>query len=374
MPKTFVNPIELSGDQSITKADMDTPFLAVDLDKMESNISQVVAGIKKFNVQWRPHCKGHKSPDVARKLTAAGAIGSTCAKLAEAEALARGGVTDLLIANLIVGDKKLKRLAALCEIANPVVCIDHIDQAVPMSAAMVEAGVQVRVIIEINIGLNRVGCGAQQTKTLAQQLSELPGLKFSGIMGYEGHLLTIADPFEKKTKIEAALKILSDVAADLTEINLPCQIVSCGGTGSYMLSRMQPNITELQAGGAIFMDQFYHQQCGVEHLEKALTVYATVVGRPTEDRAIIDAGKKTMHVEYEMAVVVGRNDIQVESLSAEHGTLKLSGNACELPIGTRLEFVPGYADMTCVLHDYFYAFRGDNLEAIWELEARGILQ
>ena len=103
MPKTFVNPIEISVDQSITKADMDTPFLAVDLDKMESNISQVVAGIEKFNVQWRPHCKGHKSPDVARKLVAAGAIGSTCAKLAEAEALARGGVADLLIANLIDG-------------------------------------------------------------------------------------------------------------------------------------------------------------------------------------------------------------------------------------------------------------------------------
>ncbi|MBT5882740.1 MAG: hypothetical protein HOH50_00785, partial [Planctomycetaceae bacterium] len=77
MPKTFVNPIEISADQNITKADMDTPFLAVDLDKMESNISQVIAGIEKFNVQWRPHCKGHKSPEVARKLTAAGAIGST---------------------------------------------------------------------------------------------------------------------------------------------------------------------------------------------------------------------------------------------------------------------------------------------------------
>ena len=374
MPKQYINPTAIAAGSQITKADMDTPFLAVDLDKMESNIAQVVQGINHFQVQWRPHCKGHKSPAVARKLTQAGAIGATCAKLAEAEALARGGVTDLLVANIIVGDRKLQRLAALCQIADPVVCIDHFDQAQPMSDAMVSEGVQVRVIIEVNIGLNRVGCLPSETLALAQQLNQLPGLKFSGIMGYEGHLLTIPDPDEKKTKIEASLKLLAENASQLAEAGIPCEIVSCGGTGSYLLSRLQAGITELQAGGAVFMDQFYHQQCGVDHLEKALTVYATIVSRPAPDRAIMDAGKKTMHVEYEPAIVVGRDDIQVESLSAEHGTLALSGDACDLPIGTRLQLVPGYADMTCVLHDFFYAFRDDTLEEIWELEARGILQ
>ena len=109
-------------------------------------------------------------------------------------------------------------------------------------------------------------------------------------------------------------------------------------------------------------------------MQKALTIVATVVGRPSSDRAIIDAGKKTLHVEYEPAIVVGRDDITVERLSAEHGELKLAGEAQNLKIGERIELVPGYADMTCVLHDFFYVFQGDTLVDIWPLEARGLLQ
>ena len=202
----------------------------------------------------------------------------------------------------------------------------------------------------------------------------MPGLNFAGIMGYEGHLLTIEDQNEKRSEIENALKLLAENAKQLQEEGIPCEIVSCGGTGSYLLSRMQEGITELQAGGGMFMDQFYEQQCQVTGMKKALTIIATVVGRPTADRAIIDSGKKTLHVEYEPAIVVGRDDIQVTRLSAEHGELELTGDAQDLKIGDRVELVPGYADMTCVLHDFFYVFQNDTLVDIWPLEARGLLQ
>ena len=374
MPKQFINPTELPADRTLTKADLDTPFLAVDLDKMDANVSRISQGTKDFNVQWRPHCKGHKSSVIASRLVQAGAIGATCAKLAEAEVMVRGGVPDVLIANLIVGQSKLVRLARLCKEGDPIVCIDHLDQANPMNDMMVREGVRCRVIIEVNIGLDRVGCSPKKTLELASELHALPGLKFAGIMGYEGHLLTIEDQDEKRQKIEEALKLLAENAAQLQAEGIPCEIVSCGGTGSYLLSRMQNGITELQAGGGMFMDQFYEQQCQVTGMEKALTVVATVVGRPTLDRAIIDSGKKTLHVEYEPAVVVGRNDMKVARLSAEHGELELSGDAQNIRIGDRLELVPGYADMTCVLHDYFYVFQNDTLVDIWPLEARGLLQ
>ena len=374
MPKQFINPTELPADRTLTKADLDTPFLAVDLDKMDANVSRISQGTKDFNVQWRPHCKGHKSSVIASRLVQAGAIGATCAKLAEAEVMVRGGITDVLIANLIVGQFKLARLARLCKEGDPIVCIDHLDQANPMNEMMVREGVRCRVIIEVNIGLDRVGCSPEKTLELARELHALPGLKFAGIMGYEGHLLTIEDQDEKRQKIEEALKLLAENAAQLQAEGIPCEIVSCGGTGSYLLSRMQNGITELQAGGGMFMDQFYEQQCQVTGMEKALTVVATVVGRPTLDRAIIDSGKKTLHVEYEPAVVVGRNDMKVARLSAEHGELELSGDAQNIRIGDRLELVPGYADMTCVLHDYFYVFQNDTLVDIWPLEARGLLQ
>ncbi|MBH56221.1 MAG: DSD1 family PLP-dependent enzyme [Planctomycetaceae bacterium] len=374
MYKQFINPTELPADHTLTKADLDTPFLAVDLDKMDANVARISQGTKDFNVQWRPHCKGHKSSIIASRLVKAGAIGATCAKLAEAEVMVRGGVPDVLIANLIVGQAKLARLAMLCKEGSPIVCIDHLDQANPMNEMMVREGVRCRVIIEVNIGLDRVGCSPDKTLELARELHTLPGLKFAGIMGYEGHLLTIEDQVEKREKIEEALQLLAENAAQLQAEGIPCEIVSCGGTGSYLLSRMQNGITELQAGGGMFMDQFYEQQCQVTGMEKALTIVATVVGRPAVDRAIIDSGKKTLHVEYEPAVVVGRDDMKVARLSAEHGELELSGDAQNLRIGDRLELVPGYADMTCVLHDYFYVFQNDTLVDIWPLEARGLLQ
>ena len=374
MPKQFINPTKLPSESTLTKTDLDTPFLAVDLEKFDSNVARLSQGTKDFDVHLRPHCKGHKTSIIASRLVAAGAIGATCAKLGEAEIMVRGGVPDVLIANLIVGENKLSRLANLCREGKPIVCIDHMDQAVPMNEVMLREGVQCRVIIEVNIGLDRVGCAPDKTLELARQLHAMPGLNFAGIMGYEGHLLTIEDQNEKRSEIENALKLLAENAKQLQEEGIPCEIVSCGGTGSYLLSRMQEGITELQAGGGMFMDQFYEQQCQVTGMKKALTIIATVVGRPTADRAIIDSGKKTLHVEYEPAIVVGRDDIQVTRLSAEHGELELTGDAQDLKIGDRVELVPGYADMTCVLHDFFYVFQNDTLVDIWPLEARGLLQ
>lgn len=306
---------------------------------------------------------------------AAGAIGVTCAKLGEAEVMAQGGVLDTLIANLIVGPKKVARLVELRRIADPVVCVDHIDQAAAFSAAMSQAGLALRVIVEVDIGLGRVGVAAGESAVaLARRIHELPGLTLAGIMGYEGHLLTLEDGDEKADKIQAALKVLTGTADQLRKAGLPCDIVSCGGTGSFKYAVRAPGITEIQAGGGMFMDAFYRHGCHISDWKYALTVLTTVVSRPAPDRAIIDAGRKTMDGWVHKPLVFGRDDIQVQSLSAEHGSLKLEPSAQNLRIGDRLEIIPGYSDLTCVLHDNFLAFRGDKLEAVWPLEGRGRLQ
>lgn len=359
----------------ITKQNIDTPALCMDLDAMEANIGVMAAACAENGVAWRPHSKCHKSAAIGQKLIAAGALGITCAKLGEAEVLAAGGVEDILIANLIVGPTKLRRLAALCKTADPIVCLDHIDQARPMSEVMAAQGQHVRVIFEVDIGLARVGVQpGEALMELAAQVDPLPGLNLVGIMGYEGHLLTIQDPEDKQQEIHAALEVLVDCARQLRAAGHCCDIVSCGGTGSYKISITHEGITEVQAGGAIMMDQFYLKQCGVTELSHALTVLATVVSRPTPERAIIDAGRKTFHADSETAVVVGREGIEVKRLSAEHGELKLDPSAQELKIGDRVEIIPGYSDMTTVLHDQFYGFRGDQLEVIWPLDGRGRLQ
>lgn len=354
------------------KDELDTPALCIDLEAFEANIADAVALCRKHKVAWRPHAKCHKSPDVARRLIDAGAIGLTCAKLGEAEVFAAAGVPDLLIANMIAGPRKVERLVELRRKADPIVCLDHIDQAEPISKAMNEAGLRVRAILEIDIGLNRVGVQpGKPALALAKRVADLPGIELAGIMGYEGHLLQIEDPKEKATKVKAALNLLGETSQAMKGAGLPCPIVSCGGTGSLPFAVKQSGITEIQAGGVIFMDAFYRHKCKIEQFRYALFLIATVVSRPAPERAVIDAGRKSMNVEVAQPLVVGREDIRVERLSAEHGDLRLDASAQNLKIGDRLEFIPGYGDLTAVLHNVFYVLHDDRLIDIWPLTARG---
>jgi D-serine deaminase-like pyridoxal phosphate-dependent protein len=358
-----------------TKDDLDTPALCVDVGVMEANTRALLATCEQYGVNWRPHTKCHKSSAIARKLLEAGARGVTVAKLGEAEVMAAGGVRDILIANMIVGDKKLERLVALRRISDPITCVDHMEQAEAFSRAMARAGLTLPVLIEVDIGLNRVGVprGAPAL-TLARETARLPGLQLAGIMGYEGHLLTVPDPAEKELRIREALGWLVDTRDLLEQSGFPCPIVSCGGTGSFAYSVRHPGITEVQSGGGIFMDAFYRHACQVTAWEFALTVLTTVVSRPAPERAVIDAGRKSVNIDIHPAFVANRQDVTIDSLHAEHGLLRLAPSAQPLAIGDRLEIIPGYSDLTCVLHDRFFGFRDGRLEVIWPLEARGRLE
>jgi D-serine deaminase-like pyridoxal phosphate-dependent protein len=355
--------------------DLDTPALLIDLAALEANIAQAAAMCREHGVAWRPHAKCHKSPDIARRLLEAGAIGLTCAKLGEAEVFAAAGIHDLLIANYVVGLQKMQRLVELRRKADPIVCLDHIDQAVPISRAMHTARQRVRAILEVDIGLARAGVlPGKPALELAKRVAALPGIELVGIMGYEGHLLTIADQGEKAARICAALGQLVETAERIRSAGIDCRIVSCGGTGSLPFAVMQPGITEVQAGGVIFMDAFYRHKCQLEGFRYALSLLVTVVSRPAPDRAIIDAGRKALNADIANPIVVGREDITVACLSAEHGWLKLGPAAVDLKIGDRLEIIPGYGDLTTVLHNQFYVLEHERLVDIWPLTARGRLE
>jgi D-serine deaminase-like pyridoxal phosphate-dependent protein len=356
------------------KDELDTPALLIDLDLLEANMSEAATLCHQHGVGWRPHAKCHKSPDIARRLMEAGAIGLTCAKLGEAEMFAAAGILDLLIANFIAGRRKIERLVELRRKADPIICLDHLDQAEPISQAMQASGQRVRAILEIDIGLERAGVPPGRTAVeLANQVAVLPGIELVGVMGYEGHLLQVEDQGEKAARICAALAQLSETAERIAAAGIACNIVSCGGTGSLPFAVSQPGITEVQAGGVIFMDAFYRYKCHLEGFRYALTILSTVVSRPAEDRAITDAGRKAMNMELQMPLAIGREDIVVERLSAEHGILKLGPAARDIKIGDQIEFVPGYGDLTTVLHNQFFVLQSGRLVDIWPLTARGRL-
>jgi D-serine deaminase-like pyridoxal phosphate-dependent protein len=194
-------------------------------------------------------------------------------------------------------------------------------------------------------------------------------------MGYEGHLLTIEDKEEKRQRIRESLALLAGCKDDFNRAGLPCPIVSAGGTGSYMFTLECPGVTELQAGGLIFMDAFYRHKCQVTEFGFALKLLCTVVSRPTPDKLILDAGRKSVHADNHPPLVVGHeHDIRMTRLSAEHGEYELAESAREIKIGDRLELIPGYSDMTNVLHNEFHAVRGGRVEAVWPLLGRGRLQ
>jgi len=356
--------------------DLDTPSLCIDLDVMEANVARMAAMCRRHGVAWRPHTKAMKTPELARRLIDAGAIGVTCAKLGEAEVMAAGGIRDILIANQVVGPQKLRRLAELCRIADPIVAVDHEDQVRAAGEAMRAAGTRLRVLVEIDLGMNRAGVlPGEGAVRLGQAAASTPGIELAGIMGYEGHLLTIEDQAEKGRAIGEAIGALVACCDDFIRAGLPCPIVSAGGTGSCTYTVACPGVTELQAGGLIFMDAFYRHCCRVTAFDYALKLLCTVVSRPAPERAIIDAGRKSVNAELHPPLVEGYEEtVRVVRLSAEHGQLELDEPARGLKIGDRLWLIPGYSDFTNVLHNEFVAIRRGRVEAVWPLTARGRLQ
>ncbi|MFK7820528.1 MAG: DSD1 family PLP-dependent enzyme [Planctomycetaceae bacterium] len=346
-------------------SELDTPTLCVDLDAMESNIAAMSDFIGSRGKQWRPHQKCHRSSAIAQLQLAAGAIGVTCATFDEAEVMARGGVTDLLIANMVVGHQQLTRLANLCESADPIFTVDHYAQAELLANAAREVGACPRVIIEVDVGMGRVGIRpGLEALRLYQGICGLEGIRPVGLMGYEGHVLRVTNSDAKRAQIADAMSVLRHTREMILKEQLCCDIVSAGGTGSYQMTSDCEGVTELQAGGGIFGDPFYSNQCGVVGLKPALSVLTTIVSRPTLGRAVVDAGRKAIAADPEMPTIQGYSESMVTQLSAAHGKLDVVGDARDLRIGDRVHLTVGYADFTTMLHRRFVGLRNDHVENV----------
>ena len=351
---------------------LDTPALFVDLDALDGNIAVMTGLLAEHGVNWRPHAKAHKSPAVAHRLIAAGAIGITCAKLAEAEVYAASGIRDILIANQIVGPVKARRMAELASEIDIMSAVDSLAGARFLSDAAVEVGSQPRIVIEVDTGMNRGGVAPGQAAVdLARELVKLPNLRFAGLMSWEGHVLSIADGASREAAVRTAITQLLETADAIRAAGIPVDIVSCGGTGTIVTARQMEGVTELQAGGGIFGDAFYrHLDVPVE---PALFVKVTVTSRPTPDRILFDAGRKTIDPSNVPPEVVDLDHVAGISLSAEHGTIRLTAPNTTVQVGDTLTLRVGYSDQAVHLHEQIYAVRNGRVVAIWPTLARGKL-
>lgn len=355
------------------KHDLDTPALCLDIAVAEANIQRMADYVHHSSagaVRLRPHSKTHKSPMLAIKQLQAGAIGITCAKLGEAEVMAQAGIRDLLIANQIIGPLKIARLVNLAAYSDVMVAVDSVDNAWALSAAAVDKGVRLRVIIEVDIGMGR--CGAlpgDETLALARSMLTLPGLRFEGIMGYEGHTVMIPGFEERKQKALSDVSRLTATADLLRQNGIPVGIVSAGGTGTYAITSLVPGITELQVGSYATMDAQYRETVGIR-FDYALTALSTVISTRGSDHAVIDAGLKTVTRDFGLPLLLSPAGWQIKHLSEEHATLEREDGAALQP-GDKVEIVPNHGCTTINLHDYYHVIRDGRLEAMWPVAGRG---
>lgn len=352
--------------------EVDTPALLVDLDIIEGNLRRMASFLESGQAVLRPHVKTHKCPELALRQIEYGARGITCAKLGEAEVMVQGGVADILIANQVVGKTKIGRLMELAGRVNLTVAVDSAENALDLSSAAQQRGVEVGVLVEVDVGMHRCGVApGQEAVRLCHAVAGLKGLRFVGLMGYEGHAVFLPDRQQREEECRKAMGLLVDAVLAVEASGLEVKVVSAGGTGTYDVTGRYPRVTEIQAGSYVLMDATYRRI--VPEFECALTLLTTVISRPTETRVIVDVGRKGISDDFGLPVPADRQDLAMVSLSEEHGKLEASGRT-DLRVGDKIELLPSHCCTTINLHDVFYCHRQGRVEAVWSIAGRGKLQ
>jgi D-serine deaminase-like pyridoxal phosphate-dependent protein len=358
------------------KSYIDTPALLLDAAVLERNQRKMSEFIKGTPVHVRPHVKLHRAtPELARMQLQAGATGLTCAKLSEAEILAEAGVKDILIANQIVGPRKIERLLRLAETTDVAVAIDDRANAEALSRAANRQQAELRVLIEVNIGHNRSGVAPYgPTLDLAKAVVEMPALKFMGLMGYDGHCTLKVKESEREGLSLAANTLLAETGRHVEAHGIAVPIVSAGGTFTYRFASRVEGITEIQPGTYLLMDTAFREN-GVQEFECALSVLTTIISRPTYPGAgrlaIVDAGRKSISPLLGLPEVKDPGDASVFSLSDEHGRITLGSASAALSVEDKIELWVRDANGTINQFDRFHVVRDDIVEAVWRIPLCG---
>lgn len=341
---------------------LDTPALVVDLDRLQANIERLQRYLDAHAIANRPHIKTHKTPQIARMQLAAGAAGITCQKIGEAEVMADAGCGDIFLPYNIVGEAKLARLAALARRVKLSLTADSAFTVQGYAQAAQEAGIELEVLIEFDSGLGR--CGVQtprEAADLARQIVNAEHLQFVGLMTFPGD--AGSDQFVRETR------------ALLQADSIPIERVSYGGTPTMWQAHERGEVTEYRAGTYVYGDRATVRSGAMGLDEVALHVIATMVSRPTADRAILDAGSKTLFSDLlgldGYGLILEYPEASIPQTSEEHGFVDLSRCAHRPQIGERVTVVPNHVCVTVNLFDEVYGARGDEVETAWPVAARG---
>ncbi len=361
-------------------SEIDTPALVVDLDIFERNLAHVANYAKQHSLRLRPHAKTHKSVWIGRRQLELGAVGLTSAKVSEAEvlldALLDAGSGDLLLAYPIMGKAKLEKLMRLAQRTRVTVALDSIEAARGLSEAATQ---DIGVLAEVDVGLGRVGVApGEALLDLARGIQSLPHLKLEGITFYPGHIKSLDDAgLDALRKLSSLVRSILD---DFARAGIEVKIVSGGSTPALFHSHEIDGLNEIRPGTYVFNDvnTWRSGACALE--DCAASIHATVVSTARPGHMIIDGGSKTFSSDRPVTAaatfgyLVETPEAVFHKMNEEHGFVDLTQSGCAFRVGDRVRVIPNHICVAVNLHEQIYGVRGETVERVWQVDARGKLQ
>ena len=362
-----------------TLGEIDTPAIVVDVGVMQQNLARVGEYARTHNLRLRPHTKTHKIPELGRLQLQSGAVGLTVAKTTEAEVMLAAGPDDLLVAYPVIGKDKTRRAAELAGRTRLTVAVDSAEAATGLSEAAAAAGSTIGILIEVDVGLRRVGVRpGDEVVALARQVAAMDGLELRGLAYYPGHIKNI------DAEAEAELRRVNEVLRQTRDLcraaGFELPVVSGGSTPALFHSHLVAEANEIRPGTYIFNDRNTWKlgACALE--DCAATVLTTVVSTSVPNRVIIDGGSKTFSSDRCAADgvegfghIAEAPGVLFEKMNEEHGFLRVDGPS-PWRVGDRVRVLPNHICTAVNLHERLYGVEGDRVVEVWEVRGRGKLQ
>jgi 3-hydroxy-D-aspartate aldolase len=367
-----------SQQTGLSKWDLDTPALCVDLDKLEANIAKAQATLTKNGIAARPHAKTHKCAAIAKLQLQAGGIGICTAKLSEAEALFAQGIEKICMTTANLSPAKIRRAMQLTKRNRSFIqAVDYSPNARDLSAAAKQAGITADIVIDVAVGTRSGIPAGDEAIELAKLVDTLPNLRLRGLLSYDGGAQHVNGFAARKERALNGLEGNVKVYEAMKAAGLNTEIFSGGGTGTYSVQHLTPGFTDVQVGSYIFMDMQY-LAIGSEDgdpvykdFAPSLTVLATIVNNRFPGRLTTDAGAKALTLNVPRAGVIGEPGMDYNAGSDEFGVITIKEASKSYKIGDRLELIVPHCDPVVNLYDQIYGTRNDRVEVVWPVTARG---
>jgi D-serine deaminase-like pyridoxal phosphate-dependent protein len=362
----------------LSKWDLETPALCVDLAALDANINKAQAVLTKHGIAARPHAKTHKCAAIARRQLAAGAVGICAAKLSEADALLAAGIETICMTTANVTASKIRRAMQLAkQYPQFIQAVDYAPNARDLSAAAAEARVVADVVIDVAAGTRSGVPPGEEAIELAKLVDTLPNLRLRGLLSYDGGAQHISGFAARKARALEGVAPAVKVYEAMKTAGLSTEIFSGGGTGTYSVQHLTPGFTDVQVGSYIFMDMQYlaigsdDGDPVYKDFTPSLTVIATVLNNRFAGRLTTDAGAKALTINVPRAGVIGEPGMDYNAGSDEFGVITFKDASKTYRIGDRLEMIVPHCDPVVNLYDRIYGCRGERVEVVWPITARG---